>query len=448
MLSKDKIQEINRKMLEFGSPNRKDGVGYTNPHWSVMERYGRYQKELDDYSTFRMLSVLMKYRKRQLWSYKEEIESTFLHYKAMMLPETTLPTSLQEYLPRALSYVGSSEDKNFGRVIELSSVTKEGYGLSNAFFDYKKTGSGKQPQNIIISKDRTGVSMKVNPLVLSDFLNDIRNFGRYGYAPDDTLKMFLRTEFLAIKQQCEEFLENKEKLPADAIENEIAETGLLDFYKFTRAACAGDGIQNDSTSVWVTVEDARCTVPIRDIPGLDETVSLDAPRYLEEHTDSEAWMSLYEQYLNQKDKNEWYMWKIPKCRSTKVGDRYNSLVVRAFFPRKPGTPVRVLVKCDCGKLKEIQLGNLRFRSTKSCGCQYKKSTDVNGVICMKRKKGNKYLAYTFFHGSRYDLGTFSTLEDAVLAKEEAEQKKQNNSFDINAFKKAKVTRGKSSNKDF
>lgn len=57
-----------------------------------------------------------------------------------------------------------------------------------------------------------------------------------------------------------------------------------------------------------------------------------------------------------------------------AGDRYGSLVVvrEAEIERRPGqSPAyyrRVLCRCDCSKLVNVRLRNLRSEQTTSCGC--------------------------------------------------------------------------------
>lgn len=106
-------------------------------------------------------------------------------------------------------------------------------------------------------------------------------------------------------------------------------------------------------------------------------------------------------------------------------------------------------KCDCGKEVIRTARGLKSGATKSCGCNkdYKKLieynkktifkegtnlallnkainknsiTKVRGVVFSKEK--NKYVASIGFKGKVYNLGSYTNVEDAINAREEAEKK--------------------------
>ena len=56
------------------------------------------------------------------------------------------------------------------------------------------------------------------------------------------------------------------------------------------------GVQNDSTNVWVDIDDVVCIVSIGDVIDHEETEPFEASDYLESNLDAPAWDDLYEQY--------------------------------------------------------------------------------------------------------------------------------------------------------
>ena len=57
------------------------------------------------------------------------------------------------------------------------------------------------------------------------------------------------------------------------------------------------GVQNDSTNVWVDIDDVVCIISIDVVLDHEETYPFEASDYLESNTDDRAWDVLYNQYL-------------------------------------------------------------------------------------------------------------------------------------------------------
>lgn len=108
----------------------------------------------------------------------------------------------------------------------------------------------------------------------------------------------------------------------------------------------------------------------------------------------------------------------------------------------------------CGKRFEAKIRDVRYGSVKSCGCWHRKNldkmdtdekfgqiegTNVSKILSKKipqnntsghkgvslaKRKGRKdtYVAYIYFQGIRYHLGSFKNIDAAVNAREEAENK--------------------------
>jgi hypothetical protein len=110
-----------------------------------------------------------------------------------------------------------------------------------------------------------------------------------------------------------------------------------------------------------------------------------------------------------------------------------------------------LCECDCGNEKEIYRNNLRSGNIQSCGClhkelfnshkefNYKKlfvegtnlpviksdKAQINnklGVKGVSLRKNGRYEARITFQYKSYYLGTFDSLEDAIKARKEAEER--------------------------
>ena len=58
-----------------------------------------------------------------------------------------------------------------------------------------------------------------------------------------------------------------------------------------------NGVQNDSTNVWVDIDDVVCIISIDDVLDYAETYPFEASDYLESNPDDRAWDVLYNQYL-------------------------------------------------------------------------------------------------------------------------------------------------------
>lgn len=126
-----------------------------------------------------------------------------------------------------------------------------------------------------------------------------------------------------------------------------------------------------------------------------------------------------------------------------VGRRFGKLVVLKELGYR-----RVLCRCDCGNVKEINKSHLLSGDIVSCGCEQKmsaikarasklyKGTDINkistatatsrsttgirGVSYSTRRE--KYRANIGFRGQKFELGYFDTIEEAAKARKAAEER--------------------------
>ena len=104
-------------------------------------------------------------------------------------------------------------------------------------------------------------------------------------------------------------------------------------------------------------------------------------------------------------------------------------------------------RCDCGNEKDITEDSLTNGKTVSCGCKRKeqmihvhealtfvddtcvewlesksiRTDNTSGHRGISRRKDGRYVAYIGFRKHRYYLGSFDKIEEAVNAREEAEE---------------------------
>lgn len=130
-------------------------------------------------------------------------------------------------------------------------------------------------------------------------------------------------------------------------------------------------------------------------------------------------------------------------RDDLTGQRFGKLVVV-----KELGGGRILCRCDCGNVKEINKGHLLNGDIVSCGCKMKgnaiearasklyKGTDINKIstatatsrsstgirgVSYSKSRG-RYRANIGFRGQKFDLGYFDTIEEAAAARKAAEEK--------------------------
>lgn len=135
-----------------------------------------------------------------------------------------------------------------------------------------------------------------------------------------------------------------------------------------------------------------------------------------------------------------------------IGKRFGSVVVIGIGDVLYGKGQTAICRCDCGKEFKTPIAHLKTGNTKSCGHDSEKNLDagrgmdlVEGTTfssvnqTRKRNKNNasgvtgvsqfhsganagKWRAYIGFKGVRYELGIYKTMEEAIEARREAEEK--------------------------
>lgn len=126
-----------------------------------------------------------------------------------------------------------------------------------------------------------------------------------------------------------------------------------------------------------------------------------------------------------------------------TGKRFGKLVVLKELGYR-----RVLCRCDCGTIKEVNKSHLLSGDIISCGCELKKTaiksrepklykgTDINHIKTSKATsrsttgirgvsystRREKYRANIGFRGQKFELGYFDTIEEAAAARKAAEER--------------------------
>lgn len=127
------------------------------------------------------------------------------------------------------------------------------------------------------------------------------------------------------------------------------------------------------------------------------------------------------------------------------GQRFGSLIAQepALMRDKDGS-VRWLCRCDCGEFTVVSSNKLRMGHTTSCGCRstlaareaktFIDGTCVEMLLSQKlfrnntsghrgvSRKRNGWQSYIGYAGRQIPLGSYPTIEEAIEARENAEEK--------------------------
>lgn len=81
---------------------------------------------------------------------------------------------------------------------------------------------------------------------------------------------------------------------------------------------------------------------------------------------------------------------VDRRRECLGGDRFGRLLVVSEAPRRSDNVRRVIVRCDCGKEKDVSTLNLLSGGTQSCGCLHSETSRIRGLATWgksRRKHG-------------------------------------------------------------
>ncbi len=196
VLSKEKLQELNRYMLGLGAPIERDNIGYSRPDFGLMEGLGRFVDALDDDMAFAVAERLNHYKNTQLEDMADDLEDTCKHYSELLSKKTPMnfrniseECDVRDFMPYKVHLLQELDDS--------VALTFEGkLFLPNVDMPYWAE---------IHWKDANYKELIVPKVRLEDFMDRIRESGRYGFEPDEDLKHYI------------DFLSKQEQKPVDTI---------------------------------------------------------------------------------------------------------------------------------------------------------------------------------------------------------------------------------------
>lgn len=175
VLDRNKLQELNRYMLGLGAPVERDNVGYNKPDFGLMEGLARFIPALDDKMAYAVAERLSHYKTTQLSDMKEDLEETVNYYRE--LTKMDKPVNYR-------NICDSYEASDF--VPYEAHLFMETESSAILTFDSKLF-----LQNVNIPYwaeihwvDNNYSKLEVPKTRLEDFLERIKDYGKYGYAPD------------------------------------------------------------------------------------------------------------------------------------------------------------------------------------------------------------------------------------------------------------------------
>lgn len=74
---------------------------------------------------------------------------------------------------------------------------------------------------------------------------------------------------------------------------------MMSFEDFQKDALGGNGVQNDSNTVWVEVGEFQYCIGIDEVLDHEEAEPFEASSFLEDNLDADAWEDLYQKYLDE-----------------------------------------------------------------------------------------------------------------------------------------------------
>lgn len=85
----------------------------------------------------------------------------------------------------------------------------------------------------------------------------------------------------------------------EELERDFEEMHKMSFGNFQKDALGGNGVQNDSNTVWVEVGGFQYCIGIDEVLYHKEAEPFEASIFLEENIDADAWEDLYQKYLDE-----------------------------------------------------------------------------------------------------------------------------------------------------
>lgn len=85
----------------------------------------------------------------------------------------------------------------------------------------------------------------------------------------------------------------------EELESDFEEMYKMSFEDFQKEALAENGVQNDSSAVWVEVGGFQYSIGIDEVLDHKEAEPFEASSFLGDNLDADAWEDLYQKYLDE-----------------------------------------------------------------------------------------------------------------------------------------------------
>ena len=85
----------------------------------------------------------------------------------------------------------------------------------------------------------------------------------------------------------------------EELESDFEEMYKMPFEDFQKEALAENGVQNDSSAVWVEVGGFQYSIGIDEVLDHKEAEPFEASSFLGDNLDADAWEDLYQKYLDE-----------------------------------------------------------------------------------------------------------------------------------------------------
>ena len=182
VLEKEKLQELNRYMLGLGAPIERDDMGYNRPDFGLMEGLGRFLYDLNDEMAYAVADRLQHYKNTQLTDIAADLDETVAFYKEKLAKNK--PASFRNFCE-------TRESKDF-MPYKVHAVAKEDKSLILTFDDKLFLPNLNLPYWTEVHwEDNNYERLNVPVNRLADFLERIKDYGKYGYEPDEKLAKYM-----------------------------------------------------------------------------------------------------------------------------------------------------------------------------------------------------------------------------------------------------------------
>ncbi len=182
VLQKEKLQELNRYMLGLGAPIERDDIGYNRPDFGLMEGLGRYRYDLNDDMAYAVSERLLHYKNTQLSNIAQDLEETVDFYRKKLVKER--PNNYRDFC-------NSRETRDF-IPYQVHALEKVDHSLILTFDDKIFLPNLNLPYWTEVHwEDNNYIKLNVPIKHLLDFMERIKDYGKYGFEPDEKLQNYM-----------------------------------------------------------------------------------------------------------------------------------------------------------------------------------------------------------------------------------------------------------------